>query len=206
MGVIDRLIGGAVNLTTNVGKTAYNLGNYAYRYVMGDLGSFVPIKKQGAGRLITNMVEAVGRGGIRMAGGASRAVGNIVGGTLEGVPTAASVAVGAARQIGTQALGAATITGRAIGGMFKDDIDRATGKIVRDINNLWTGKRMKPMFGWGLVAGGLALGAGKGIAGGMADYSGVRRPSEIPSMTYDGLANSATGDLNFALHRLRRGG
>jgi hypothetical protein len=230
MGLGDKILGGifkgAVNLTENVGKTAMNLGEYAYRYTVGGsavLREFEPMAKQGFGKTITNVAEFLGKGGIRATGAAARVATGVAGSLTEAVPKAAMEGVGAgiglSNYVGQRVIGAADTVGNImlgpkigkfqLPGIFKNDM--RDGELVRGFNNLWTGKKMRPTIGVGLMVGAAGVGFASGVK--ESDESGQMGPitqSEMPSQAYDGnsynqFAQSATGDLALSLHKLRRG-
>jgi hypothetical protein len=206
MGFIDKTIGGLFHLASNVGKAAWNVGNFAARYAVDPKSAkrWKPVVRSGFGRRLTGLLEwggrNIARGGIATAKGIGRAVAGNVPKIPSAAAKAASFAGGVTANATTRAVGAANLVGRATSFMFTNELDDA-GNVVRDINNLWTGKKMKKWAGWGLVIGGGMA----GIASGASPMSTPTGPQENAAMPYNGLAASASGDLVLALHNTRRG-
>lgn len=212
MGFIEKaaigLVKGAASLSANIGNAAIDVGKYAYNYVFKSGTAFRTSKLSGFGKTAAGISRGAGIGAVNIAGSIGRTGYSIAKGTVANIPsTTAGVVgtgIGLGHYAGTRALGIANTTGKAVSFMFKDDT-------VRDINNLWTGKKMRSGIGWSLVGGGAILGAMSGVSSTRTqEETGTVIKSSPPSMNYDGssyrnLMNSASGDLTLSLHNLRRG-
>jgi hypothetical protein len=219
MAILEGIFKGALRATENIGKAAMNIGEFGYRYMLKPetLSSWEPLRREGTGKALSGIFEFAGKTTIRGAKAAGRMANNVTAGTIARSGDVATNVVGKtlglADRYGKAALGVSDAVGSVLTnpklGIFVNDIKN--GAVVKDFNNLWTGKKLNPIVGGGLVIGGAALGVASGMSGtDPANNLGPESQSEIPALATDGnsfnrFANSAGGDLTLSLHNLRRG-